>query len=879
MSLERADDSPPTGPLRGLRVFDWTFYALGPFAGMLLGALGADVIKIEEPAGDPQLRERGKQRGMATYYMNLNLNKRSVTLDVRRPQDRAKALELAAACDIFLNNMRPGTPERLGLGYDVISKIRPDIVYCVATGWGSSGPMANLGGVDVLAQAFGGQGSITGKPGGRPELSRQLGCLDLTGSAYVVGAILQALVVRARTGEGQRIEVSLLGSTLTAQSTRLAEYFATGQAVPRLGSASGVAVPDQAFLCQDRQYLAVTVVDDGQWRRLCMALGQPSLCEDPRFQSNADRVAHREELVRTLAAIFGTRPVSWWDLQLNRHRVPHSRFWDFAHIRYHPQILENGFLTEVDTGTWGKLLAGGVPWRFSETPATLRRNPRPGEHTEEVLTSLPGSARAVAPKAGAVRDQERAAGSGVATKAGAALADLRVLDLTEGIAGPFAAQLLGDGGATVFKLEPPSGDYARQLGPPWVGEESALFVSLNRNKRFVRLESQDADAREKAIELAGEADVVLVDSVGPDGRPPLVSYDEVAAINPTAIYCSVSPLGEAGPLASLPGSELVVQAMGNVWQGLGVIGEEPMRLGTDFASTNTGLAAFQGILAALYWRARGGGGQRVGVSLLGTLFSLKSHNWGSLGDPDDWEGIVHQGLVNPPNYGYRTADGAIYFAFYRCPDDEFRQLLQEVGMPPEVMADPRFQEGAWATSAAGKYASEVRTVWEQAFADKTTAELLDLFGRYQAYAVPINDYPALVRHPQVASIDILDQIELPGGRKFTVVRPPWRFSRLPACVPPRWLGDGGAEPYPHPMGGAKLGDTPTPPVSDGSPGGEHNPAPPPRRGAVSMVEPAAEFRPTAFSGGGTERHGQAISSPVEPCPRGCNACGRLADSL
>jgi crotonobetainyl-CoA:carnitine CoA-transferase CaiB-like acyl-CoA transferase len=368
-------------PLEGVRVFDWTIYGVGPFAGVMLGALGADVIKVEPPGGEPQLRDETRQAGMSTMYINQNLCKRSVTLDLKEATDRARALDLLATCDVFLNNMRPGTPERLGLGYEHVRDVAPGIVYCTASGWGSSGPMAGLGGVDLLAQAFSGVAGITGPVGGEPEFYRQLGNLDYSTSSYIVSGVLEALFARERTGCGAEITLSLLEAAVSVQATRLAELLSAGAPAPRLGAGTTTNAPDGVFPTADGKYLAVSVVSDDQWTRLCDAVGWSGLRERQDLATNAGRIAARSELDDGLRSVFGAAHSEWWGIQLARHAVPHAVVSDFAAMRHNPQVRANGFLVTVPT-RWGGILAGGhspVP-----APRSLRRPLR-------VRTQLPCS--------------------------------------------------------------------------------------------------------------------------------------------------------------------------------------------------------------------------------------------------------------------------------------------------------------------------------------------------------------------------------------------------------------------------------------------------------------------------------------------------------
>jgi crotonobetainyl-CoA:carnitine CoA-transferase CaiB-like acyl-CoA transferase len=744
-------------PLEGIRVFDWTIYGVGPFAGVMLGALGADVIKVEQPGGDPQLRDETRQGGMSTMYINQNLCKRSVVLDLKQEADRARAIELLATCDVFLNNMRPGTPERSGLGYAAVRRIAPQIVYCVATGWGSTGPMADVGGVDLLAQAFSGVAGITGPPGGDAELYRQLGNLDYSTSSYIVAAVLEALYARARSGRGAEISLSLLEAAVSVQATRLVELLLAGAAAPRLGSSTTTNAPDGAFRTADSKFLTVSVVSDAQWQRLCVALERPDLGERSDLATNAGRVQLRGELERTLAPVFGGAHSVWWSLQLARNRVPHAIASDFAALRDHAQVRANGYLVEVPT-RWGNVLTGAPPWTFSDARVELFAAPLPGEDTESVFQGL--------------AEDEPKASSDVpgGPDLGAPYAGVRVLDLSSGIAGPYCTHLLARGGASVVKLERPEGDHLRAWEPQTLAGDSAAYAFVNGGKTIVRAAS-DREYESIAVAPEDPFDVVVVDVAG--GRGP--SATRLRRLNERVIVCAVSGYGERGPLAGIPASELTCQALAAVPAGLGRIGEAPVRIGADIASTVAGVHAFQAITAALIVRERSGLGQRVGVSPLRSMIFLKSFHWGALGNPDSW-GVthIHQSWTRQPNHGYRTADGRVAFVWYRGDPESFRAFLDEVGLTERVRDDARFAAGARPTSALGTHGDSCVEIYESAFAHMTTAEAISALERAGAYAVPVLDHTDLVAHPQFVALELLE----PGhdGSDPRLPRRPWRTS-------------------------------------------------------------------------------------------------------
>ena len=377
------------GILDGIRVFDLTIAAVGPWASKLLGELGADVIKVEAPDGELSHVIPPPIKGTAVLYISANFNKRHIVLDLKQEGDRAIALKILEKSDVFIQNMRPGAVERLGLGYDVVAQLNPRLVYVAASAYGRTGPMAKEAGIDPNLQAFSGWCSITGQPGGQGEMFRHLAHLDINTSSMIVEAVLQALLAREKTGKGQKIEIEMLAAALSLQTSRVAEYFATTEQPQPLGSAVTTTVPHQAFLCEDQKYLAVGVVQEEQWPRFCQAVKLEELHNDPRFVTNPKRVEHRAELIPLLEERFGTKPAAWWAIRLTKERVPNSRIMDFEALRYHPQVVQNRHIIDLVTPHWGTLSVDGVPWRFSKTPAgPIRPGGLKGEHTEEVLREL-----------------------------------------------------------------------------------------------------------------------------------------------------------------------------------------------------------------------------------------------------------------------------------------------------------------------------------------------------------------------------------------------------------------------------------------------------------------------------------------------------------
>lgn len=376
-----------TYALEGIRVFDLTNAGVGPISTELLAGMGADVIKVESPEGDVMRTMLPRQRGFPTAYTSHNFNKRAIILDLKDVKDRQWAYRLLETCDIFVENFRPGVAARLGVDYEAVAKVNPGIIYISSSAWGDRGPMQYFAGVDPNLQAYSGFASVNGPVGEGGEFHRGYGHIDATTASYIASAALQALIERQRTGQGAHIVISMLGSALNLQVTRLAEYFA-GQPPRALGSAANSSAPSQAFRCQNLKYLAVAVETEAQWQGLCRATRREDLAADPRYATAAGRLEHREALAETLAEVFAAKPTIWWTKELALHGVPSSLFLDFEMLRDHAQVLENGLMVQVEVPHQGPISTSGYPWRFSAFETPVLPAPAPGEHTDEVLNSL-----------------------------------------------------------------------------------------------------------------------------------------------------------------------------------------------------------------------------------------------------------------------------------------------------------------------------------------------------------------------------------------------------------------------------------------------------------------------------------------------------------
>jgi crotonobetainyl-CoA:carnitine CoA-transferase CaiB-like acyl-CoA transferase len=375
------------GPLSGLRVMDVSIMAAGPWTAALLGMLGAEVIKVEPPTGDGTRWTLPTQRGMGTNFISMNVNKKDIILDSKTDDGRAAALALAATCDIFVQNFRVGVVERLGLDYETLHRINPRMIYCSISGFGEVGPLAKAGCGDPIMQAFSGFAAANGAPADQVEAFRFTGFLDLTTSSVATEAVLAALLERDITGQGQKVELSMLDASLEMQYTRISELLGAGLVARPRGSESAMLVPDRAFRAIDQEVF-VTVHDEREWKEFCAAVDAPELVSDSRFATNRLRVANREALGAILEPIFLKKGSVWWLRVFRRHGVACVIAQNFETYRHHRQVYENDMIATMPSKAWGEISVGGVPWHFSDTPCRVTPPSIPGEDTEAVLKAL-----------------------------------------------------------------------------------------------------------------------------------------------------------------------------------------------------------------------------------------------------------------------------------------------------------------------------------------------------------------------------------------------------------------------------------------------------------------------------------------------------------
>ena len=376
--------------LDGIRVLDLTRALAGPFCTLMLGDNGADVIKVEIPGSGDDTRKWGPPfiGEESAYYLSINRNKRSLTLNLQDAQAQEVFMKLAQDIDVVVENFTPGVMGRFGLDYDAVKAVNPKVVYCSISGFGQDGPYRNRPAYDQIMQGVGGLMSITGEPDGEPQ-KIGIAVTDIGAGMWSAFAIMAALHHREKSGEGQYIDISMLDAQVAWLTYQAAFFFANGEAPKRMGAAHPTLVPYQAFMCKDGKYINVAVGSERIWERFCQGMEREDLKDHPDYATNSVRVNHRGAMVSMLQEIFLTRPVAEWVEDLQAANVPCGPINDLADVFADPQVLARNMYLEMPHPTLGSIKQTGLPIKFSLTPGGLDRHPPLlGEHNQEILQSL-----------------------------------------------------------------------------------------------------------------------------------------------------------------------------------------------------------------------------------------------------------------------------------------------------------------------------------------------------------------------------------------------------------------------------------------------------------------------------------------------------------
>ena len=379
----------PTGPLQGCRVVELAHIMAGPVCGLMLADMGAEVIKVEKLTGDDTRRMLPPDvKGESAAFMMMNRNKRGIALDLKQPEGREALLRLLDRADVVIENYRKGTMEKLGLGYETLAARNPGLIYCEVSGFGRTGPYAERGGFDLIAQGMSGLMSITGEGPGRPPVKVGAPVTDITAGILAAMGVSAAYAHRLQTGQGQRVDTSLFEAGIVHSYWQSAIAFATGVSPGAMGSAHPLNAPYQAFRTADG-WINIGAANQRNWERLVVLLCRPELGEDPRFVTNDKRMANRPALEAALNAVFETRPTADWLAVLEEGGFPAGPVLSIGEMHEDPQALAREMIVETNHPKAGKVKTLGLPVKFSATPGGITR-PAPllGQHSRAILAEI-----------------------------------------------------------------------------------------------------------------------------------------------------------------------------------------------------------------------------------------------------------------------------------------------------------------------------------------------------------------------------------------------------------------------------------------------------------------------------------------------------------
>jgi len=376
-------------PLESIIILDLSRALAGPYCTMMLADMGAEIIKLEMPGRGDDSRSWGPPfiEGESAYFMSVNRNKKSITLNLKSEKSKEIIEKLIKKADVIVENFRPGTMDKLGLSYENVVELNPEIIYASISGFGQDGPYRLLPGFDQVLQGMGGLMSITGEPGG-PPIKVGIAVADIAGGMFAAYGIMVALFNRQRTGKGQQIDVSLLDSQVAWLTYRAESFFVSGEIPQPLGSGHPNIVPYQAFKANDT-YVNIAAGNDQLWQKFCKAVGLENIADHPKYATNAKRVENRNELVNTISEIISSKCAQEWLDILTKAGVPCGPIYTMDKIFTDPQVLQRNMVKDLDHLKAGKIKVTGVPVKLSATPGeVLTAPPVLGQHTKEILLEL-----------------------------------------------------------------------------------------------------------------------------------------------------------------------------------------------------------------------------------------------------------------------------------------------------------------------------------------------------------------------------------------------------------------------------------------------------------------------------------------------------------
>lgn len=655
-----SEDKLNTLPLSGFRVVELTQRFSGPFCGLLLAELGAEVVKVEPPSGDPmrrKLRRAGMEYGPA--YAALNRGKRIVSLDLRSSSDHAALIELVAGADAFVTNVRPTALRRRGLDPEAL---RPGLVYMSLSGAGRGAEVGDIALDDAAAQAETGFMFATGWPDDGPVVAPfPIGAA----SSALFGAI--GILAAHVNGFGAAIDSAMVDTLSACMEFPLMHAATFGQPSERNGGRHPTAAPSQVYAAGSGR-IAIMATSPGEFERLARALQRPELATDPRFIDNDARMAHREELTAVIEELLSTNDSTYWFARLAEAGVACAPVQSIAEAVSHPKFASRRTVRSLE-------LASGPIDVIAYPGGRVRRGGADAGLPECVtVDSIGWDARPAKP--------------GPPAAPGTLLKGVKVVDLTRFLSGPFATAILADLGADVLKVEAPGGDPTRAFRPR-IDDMSGYFGSVNRGKRSITLDLKSADGLDRLKREIATADI-LVDNFRPGVMARLgLSDAELEKINPSLVAVSISGFGQDSELARFAAYDMTVQAFSGLMRQNGYAASGPTRLGVSIGDIGTAMFAALAALAGLAGLRRNGiRSPRVDIAMVDSLLALMEQLViaNSVGKPV-MEGLGGYHAAGSPMGAFPVVDGHVYLA--AGSDRDFHALAALLGAS-DLTGDPRF---------------------------------------------------------------------------------------------------------------------------------------------------------------------------------------------
>ena len=766
--------------LSGVRVVDLSQYDAGAACAEILGWLGADVVRVEPPAGASGRYATTEKPGVDSYeFLLLNANKRSVTCDFESERGREDLRKLIAKADVVVEHLAPGAIERLGFGYEAVRQFNPRIVFAQIEGFASGGPRAHYLSSDKVAQAVGGAVSGTGYEGG-PPLQPGSAIGDMGAALHGAMGILAALYQRRATGRGQSVQVAMPDAVINLHRIAYINNALRGRLVERTGNGSrSGAVPSNLYPCKpggpnDYLFIHISKTATKHLQGLLKVMGREELVNDPKFSTAKARGENAEEIDAMVTAWCQAHTKIEAMESIQNAGATAGAVLDTQDLSEDPHLRKRGMFVTIDHPQRGAVTMPAWPVRMSESRVPARSAPSLGAHTKDVLSEWLATGKPDLPEAGnAAPGNLSGRNSGV----NAALSGVKIVDLTQFEAGTSCTEALAWLGADVVKVEEPErGDRGRFGNTDRPGVDAPYFIFLNANKRSLTCDLKSERGKELLRKLIMKADV-LVENMAPGVIERLgFGYDAVRQLNPGIIFAQLKGFASDGPRAKYLCFDTIAQAAGGSVSVTGVEGRHPLRPGPNIGDTGAGMHCATGIVAALCQRQRTGRGQRIQVAMQEAVTNFSRMAFASYlasGKPPERRGdrdLYRCQGGGPNDYCFVPAS--------EIENEQWQRLLRVIGKQ-DLIDDPRFAS----PQERRRHIDEIDALLSAWCGGRTKIEAMDIMQNAGVPAGAVFDTQELNDDPELRKSGMFVTIEHPA--RGAVTMPGWPVRMSESHVPVR----------------------------------------------------------------------------------------------